>query len=329
MIYLDNAATTKPYKEVVDILKTVNESFWANPSSTHSLGQKVLNEIDSARDDIAKILNVKSKEIYFTSGGTESDNWLIRGVATSKNNTKKTIITSSIEHHAVLETCKYLESIGYKVIYLKPNKDGLISLDDLRNAICDDVCLVTIMYVNNEVGVIQPIEQIASICHENNILCHSDMVQAIPYLDIDIKKLGIDMISVSGHKFHGPKGIGFSYIKDSIKLTNLLFGGEQERNKRAGTLNTDSILGMAAALKITKENNHATQVKDVKDYFEAQIKNNFPFAQINCEKANRSVGISNVYFDGYSGPSIVMFLDMNKICVSSGSACTSGSEQPS
>ena len=331
MIYLDNAATTKPYNDVTNIMAKVNEEFWANPSSTHHEGQKVLNLIDEARESIAKIINAKPKEIYFTSGGSEGDNFVLKGLAFAKNNSKKTIITSTIEHHAIIETCKDLERLGFNIIYLKPNTNGIITPELLKSAINDDVFLVSIMYVNNEVGVIQPIDEYIKICHENNILFHSDMVQAVPYLDIDVKKLDVDLITVSAHKFHGPKGIGFVYIKDNIKINNLIFGGNQERGKRAGTLNTPAILGLNTAFYLTEQNRNDDfkKVSKLRDYFEKEILNNFSFAKINCGNELRSPSISNVYFEGFLSSNIVVYLDLNNVCVSSGPACTAGSEQPS
>jgi len=250
MIYLDNAATTKVKKEVIDEMIPYFEEKFANPSSIYKISREVFKEISEARKFIASTIGVNDEEIYFTSGGSESDNWAIKGVALARQNKGKHIITSKIEHHAVLETCKYLESIGFDVTYLDVNEEGLIDLDELENSIKENTILVSIMMVNNEIGTIEPIKEIGEICKKHNVLFHTDAVQAYGNIDIDVNSLNIDLLSTSAHKLHGPKGIGFLYIRKGIMIKPLINGGNQERGKRAGTTNSAFIMGFKKAIEL-------------------------------------------------------------------------------
>ena len=330
-IYMDNAATTKVAKEVVEAMLPYYEEKFYNPSSVYDKSQSVKEDLEKARQDIANILNCDSKEIFFTACGTESDNWAIKGTAYVMKNKGKHLITSTIEHHAVLHSMKALEKEGFEVSYVGVDADGIIKLDELKKAIRPDTTLITIMAANNEIGTIEPIKEIAKIAHENNILFHTDAVQAFAHIPIDVKADDIDMLSVSAHKFNGPKGVGFLYLKKGIKINNFMDGGGQERNKRAGTENVAGIVGMATAAKIAVE--HMKERADieikVRDHLIDRILKEIPYTKLNGSKEKRLPNNVNISMEFIEGESMLLQLDFLGVCASSGSACTSGSLDPS
>lgn len=330
MYYFDNSATTPISEKVLEAMMPYLTSSYGNASSIYSLGRESRKAIDKARDQVAKALNCDSKEIYFTNSGTESDNWAIKGVAYANKDKGKHIITSSIEHHAVLHTCKYLEKQGFEVTYLPVNKNGLIEIKDLIEAIRPDTILISIMYANNEIGTVQPIEEIGEIAKEKNIYFHTDAVQAIGNIDIDLQKLNIDLLSLSGHKFNGPKGIGALYIKNGTKVENLLHGGSQEKGKRPSTENVAGIVGLGKAIELATKD-IAKKEKYLKNLREYAIENllEIPNTILNGDREKRLPGNVNVCFEYIEGESILLMLDQHNICASSGSACTSGSLDPS
>ena len=330
IVYFDNSATTPISEKVLKAMMPYLTSSYGNASSIYSLGRESRKAIDKARDQVAKALNCDSKEIYFTNSGTESDNWAIKGVAYANKDKGKHIITSSIEHHAVLHTCKYLEKQGFEVTYLPVNKNGLIEIKDLLEAIRSDTILISIMYANNEIGTVQPIEEIGEIAKEKNIYFHTDAVQAIGNIDIDLQKLNIDLLSLSGHKFNGPKGIGALYIKNGTKVENLLHGGSQEKGKRPSTENVAGIVGLGKAIELATKD-IAKKEKYLKNLREYAIENllEIPNTILNGDREKRLPGNVNVCFEYIEGESILLMLDQHNICASSGSACTSGSLDPS
>ncbi len=331
MIYADNAATTRMSDAAIKRMTELMTDTYGNPSSLYSVGQKAKEVLEEARDDVASVINANPREIYFTSGGSEADNFAIRSAAIigAKNN-KKHIISSAFEHHAVLHTLRALEKEGFEVTLLDVHEDGLVRLNELEDAIREDTCLVTIMYANNEIGTIQPIREIGKLCREKNILFHTDAVQAIGHLPIDVEKDNIDMLSASGHKFKGPKGAGFLYAKKGIRLTNLIEGGAQERGKRAGTENVPAISAMALALK-DAVSNMEDNTKDIirrRDRLIEGLKN-IEHSALNGDATKRLPGNVNLCFEGIEGESLLLLLDDKGIMASSGSACTSGSLDPS
>ncbi|MCX7658225.1 MAG: cysteine desulfurase NifS [Oscillospiraceae bacterium] len=331
VIYADNAATTKVSKRVLDAMMPYFTENYGNASSIYSIGRNAKKALEDARERIAKALGAEPSEIYFTSGGSESDNWAIRGTAERLGaKGKKHIVTSAFEHHAVLHVCEYLEKNGYEVTYVPVNANGIINPEDVRKAIRPDTALVTIMYANNEIGTIQPIGEIAKICHEAGVLFHTDAVQAIGNVPINVKEQGIDMLSLSGHKIHAQKGIGVLYIKKGILIPNLIFGGGQERGKRAGTENIPAIVGLAEALEAAVENIPAKveKVSKMRDRLIDGILK-IPRTRLNGDREKRLCGNVNVSIEGVEGESLLLMLDMKGICASSGSACTSGSLDPS
>lgn len=331
IIYMDNASTTKVAKEVVEaMLPYYNDKFF-NPSSVYESSQEVKADIEQARLDIANILNCDPKEIYFTACGTESDNWAIKGTAYAMRNKGKHLITSTIEHHAVLHSMKALEREGFEVSYIGVDEDGIIKLDELKKAIRPDTILITIMTANNEIGTIEPIKEIAKIAHEKNILFHTDAVQAFAHIPIDVKADDIDMLSVSAHKFNGPKGVGFLYLKKGIKINNYMDGGGQEKNKRAGTENVAGIVGMATAAKLAVSHmkERAEQEIKIRDYLIDRILKEIPYTKLNGSKEKRLPNNVNISMEFIEGESMLLQLDFLGICASSGSACTSGSLDPS
>lgn len=330
-IYLDNAATTAVLPEVFEKMKPYFLENYGNPSSVYTFAQETKNVVEEARADIAKILGAKPREIYFTGGGSESDNWVIKGVAEKYQNKGKHIITSKIEHHAVLHTCEWLEKQGYEVTYLDVDETGLISLEELEKAIRPDTILISIMFANNEIGTIEPIKEIGEIAKKHGVLFHTDAVQAFAHVPIDVNDLNIDMLSASGHKFHGPKGIGFLYMRDKVKLSSFIHGGAQERSKRAGTTNVPGIVGMAEAAKIAVAHMEENMAKEteVRDYLIEKMLKEIPFSRINGHRTKRLPNNANFCFRFIEGESMLIMLDMNGICASSGSACTSGSLDPS
>lgn len=330
-VYCDNAATTRVSdKALAAALPYFTEKF-GNPSSIYSLGMSAARDLVSARARVAACLGAKPAEIYFTSGGSESDNWAIKGAAAlGEKKGKKHIITSVFEHHAVLHTCEYLEKQGFEITYIKVSDKGLVNPDDIKNAIREDTCLVTIMFANNEIGTIQPIEEIAKICKEKKVLFHTDAVQAVGAVEIDVAKMGIDMLSLSSHKIHGMKGTGALYVRSGISLPNLIHGGAQERTKRAGTENTAGIMALATAIEdatadIPAKVERVTKMRN--RLIDELLK--VPESRLNGDKDKRLCGNVNISFRGVEGESLLLTLDLNGIAASSGSACTSGDLDPS
>lgn len=330
-IYADNAATTKVSEPVLEAMLPYFTEEYGNASSIYVLGRNAKKALETARESIAASIGAQPSEIYFTSCGSESDNWAIRSVCerlAAKG--QKHIVTSVFEHHAVLHTCQALEKLGFEVTYLPVYENGIVKTEDVRNAIREDTALVTIMYANNEIGTIQPIEEIAAICHEKNVIFHTDAVQAVGHVKIDVHAQGIDMLSISGHKIHAQKGIGALYVRKGIPMTNLIFGGAQERNRRAGTENIPAIMGLAKAMELanTDIEERAEKTSRLRDrLIDGLLK--LPRTRLNGDRVKRLPGIVNVSIEGIEGESLLLMLDMNGICASSGSACTSGSLDPS
>lgn len=330
-IYADNAATTKMSRAAIDAMVSCMEEQYGNPSSLYTLGQDAKELLEQARAEIASIIGASPREITFTSGGSEADNQAIRSAAAiGKRKGKKHIISTAFEHHAVLHTLKKLESEGFTVTLLDVHEDGLVRTQELESAIREDTCLVTIMFANNEIGTVQPIREIGEICRKYGVLFHTDAVQAVGHLPINVEEDNIDMLSSSAHKFHGPKGIGFLYAKKGIPLTNLIEGGAQERGKRAGTENVAAVLGMAAALKeaAVHMQENAEHVSKCRDRLIEGLKE-IPHSALNGDAVRRLPGNVNFCFEGIEGESLLLLLDDRGICASSGSACTSGSLDPS
>ena len=329
MIYLDNAGTTKVSEHVKQEMLPYFDEFYGNASSLHTYGQRAKEKLEGARAKIAKCLGVEPREIYFTSGGSESDNWAIENAcAIGLKQGKKHIITSAIEHHAILHTLKKKEKEGFTVTYLPVYEDGIVRVEDLKNALTDDTCLVTIMYANNEIGTIQPISEIGEICKERKVLFHTDAVQAVGHIHVDLTN--VDMFSISGHKFHGPKGVGVFYCKKTVPLISFINGGAQERGKRAGTENLAGIVGMATALEDAYAEMDKTAEKETKlrDKLLNEL-SKIPHSKINGDREKRLPNNFNMCFEGIEGESLLLLLDDKGICASSGSACTSGSLDPS
>ena len=330
-VYADNAATTRMHQTAIDTMTYHLNNTFGNPSSLYTIGQQAKEVLETARADMAACFGAQPREIYFTSGGSEADNQAITSAAyLGARKGKKHIISTTFEHHAVLHTLKRLEKQGFEVTLLDVHADGLVSAQQVAEAIRDDTCLVTIMFANNEIGTIQPIEAIGAVCHERGVLFHTDAVQAAGHLHIDVKAQSIDMLSLSGHKFHGPKGVGVLYARQGIPLTNVIEGGAQERGKRAGTENIPAIMGMAAALKEACEHMeanaaHVTHLRDRLIEGLSQI----PHSALNGDPVNRLPGNVSFCFEGIEGESLLLLLDSKGICASSGSACTSGSLDPS
>lgn len=330
-VYADNAATTRVSDEVLNSMLPYFTERYGNASSIYKLGRDAQRDIETAREKVAKALNASPNEIFFTSCGSESDNWAIRGVCEKlASKGKKHIITSVFEHHAILHTCQYMEKHGYDVTYLPISKDGFVNPEDVRNAIREDTAIVSIMYANNEIGTIQPIKEIGAICREKKVIFHTDAVQAVGNVPIDVKEQNIDILSLSGHKIHAQKGIGAIYIKKGLALPNLIFGGAQERNKRAGTENVPAIVGLGTAIEIATANipEKAKKVSAMRDKLIDGILK-LPKTRLNGSRENRLPGNCNISIEGVEGESLLLKLDLNGICASSGSACTSGSLDPS
>ena len=331
IIYVDHSATTYVKKEVLDeMLPYFNEKY-GNASSPYKMGQISRDAVDKAREQVAVALGAKFDEIYFTAGGSESDNMIIRGIAYANKAKGNHIITSKIEHPAVIETCKALEKDGFEVTYLDPDADGVISADSVRNAIKDTTILVSIMFANNEIGTIQPIEEIGKVTRFKGVYFHTDAVQAVGNVKIDVEKMSIDALSMSAHKFYGPKGIGAAYIKKGVKFTPIVTGGHQERGKRAGTENVPAIVGMGKAIELAYANldEYNNKLIKLRDYTIDRILNEIDYVKLNGHKEYRLPGNVNVSFKGIEGESMLLLLDMKGIEASSGSACTSGSLDPS
>lgn len=330
-IYADNAATTAVSEEVLQAMLPHFRIAFGNASSIYKLGRDAQHDVEDARAKVAKAIGAEPREIFFTSCGSESDNWAIKGIAENlAKRGKNHIVTSVFEHHAVLHTCEYLEKKGFEVTYVPVSDKGLIDPEDVRNAIRDDTALVTIMYANNEIGTIQPIEEIAAICKEKKVIFHTDAVQALGHVDIDVKKQGIDMLSLSGHKIHAQKGIGALYVRKGIVLPNLIHGGAQERNKRAGTENVPAIVGLGVAIETATKNiaeRNAVIVPRRNRLIDGILK--IPYTRLNGDRDKRLPGNLNISIEGIEGESLLLMLDQYGICASSGSACTSGSLDPS
>ena len=330
-IYADNAATTAVSDEVLQAMLPYFREGFGNASSIYKLGRDAQKAVETAREKVAKALGAEPREIYFTSCGSESDNWAIKGTAEiMAQKGKKHIITSVFEHHAVLHTTEYLEKHGFEVTYIPVSDKGLIDPEDIKKAIREDTALVTIMYANNEIGTIQPIEEIASICHEKGVIFHTDAVQAVGHIDIDVHKQGIDMLSLSGHKIHAQKGIGALYVRKGINLPNLIHGGGQERGKRAGTENVPAIVGLGVAVEAATRNiaeKNAIITPRRNRLIDGILQ--LPYTRLNGDREKRLPGNLNISIEGIEGESLLLMLDMYGICASSGSACTSGSLDPS
>ena len=331
MIYLDNAATTKVADSVVDAMLPYFKEYYGNASSIYQLGAKSKEALDESREYIAGTLGAKTNEIYFTAGGSESDNWAIKATADAYAQKGKHIITSAIEHHAVLHTCEYLEKHGYEVTYVGVDENGVIKLDELKAAIRPDTILISVMYANNEIGTIQPIEEIGEIAKEHDILFHTDAVQAYAQVPINVDEMHIDMLSASGHKLNGPKGIGFLYIRKGIKIRSFVHGGQQERGRRAGTENIPGIVGLAAAAKRSFSMLEEKMKKEIelRDYLISRIEAEIPYCRLNGDRKKRLPNNVNFSFQFIEGESMLILLDSKGIAASSGSACTSGSLDPS
>ena len=330
-VYLDNAATTKVRPEVVEAMLPYFTEIYGNASAVYDFGQKCKQAIEDARETIGSSIGTRASNIYFTAGGRESDNWALKGVAEVYKDKGKHIITTKIEHHAILHTCAYLEQQGYEVTYLDVDADGLVSPEDVKKAIRPDTILISVMFANNEIGTIEPIEEIGAIAHEHGILFHTDAVQAYAQVPIDVEKMHIDLLSASGHKLNGPKGIGFLYIRQGLKLKSFIHGGAQERKRRAGTENVPGIVGLGKAVEIAMAtmDERIKKESELRDYLIARIEDEIPFAKLNGHRVKRLPNNINFCFRFIEGESMLIMLDMAGICGSSGSACTSGSLDPS
>lgn len=331
LIYLDNAATTKTAPEVVQAMLPWFTENYGNPSSIYSLGTESKKAVSEAKDIIAGSLGAASNEIYFTAGGSEADNWALKAAAEAYASKGKHIITSKIEHHAILHTCEYLEKKGCEITYVNVDENGIVKLDELEKAIRPDTILISIMFANNEIGTVQPIKEIGEIASRHNVLFHTDAVQAYGQLPINVDECHIDMLSASGHKLNGPKGIGFLYIRKGIKIRSFIHGGQQERGRRAGTENVPGIVGMGAAAKRAFSILEEKRAKEteLRDYLIEQIEKEIPYCRLNGDRNRRLPNNVNFSFRFVEGESLLIMLDMKGICASSGSACTSGSLDPS
>ena len=331
MIYLDNAATTKVNKKVLESMMPYFSEIYCNPSAAYIFATKGRIAIEEARNYAAKLIGASDMEIYFTSGGSESDNWAIKAVAESFSDKGKHIITTKIEHHAVLHTCEYLERHGFDITYLNVDSDGKVRLDELKKSIREDTILISVMTANNEIGTIQPVAEIGKIAHEKGILFHTDAVQAYGHIPINVDEMNIDLLSASGHKFNGPKGVGIMYIRKGVKIRSFIHGGSQERGRRAGTYNVPGIAGLGTAAKLAMENmaKRAEKEKELRDYFIDRISAEIPYTVLNGHREDRLPNNINFCFRFVEGESVLIMLDQAGICASSGSACTSGAIDPS
>ncbi len=330
-IYLDNAATTRVKEEVLREMLPFFTEDYANPSAIYSFAQKASLAVEDARRKAAELIGANANEIYFTAGGSESDNWALKSAAEAYNSKGKHIITSAIEHHAILHTYNYLEKQGYEVTYLKVDEYGRISLEELKKAVRPDTILISIMTANNEIGTIEPIKEIGRIAHENGVLFHTDAVQAYGHIPIDVNEMNIDMLSASGHKLGGPKGTGLLYIRKGVKIRSFIHGGAQERNRRAGTLNTAGIVGLGKAAELAKAQmqNRAEYETKLRDHLISRVLSEIPYSRLNGDPKDRLPNNANFCFRFIEGESMLIMLDRLGIYASSGSACTSGSLDPS
>ncbi len=330
-VYMDYSATTPVKKEVLDAMIPFFSEHFGNPSSLYDLGQYTKQAISKAREEIAKLIGADAKEIFFTSSGTESDNWAILGTVDMLKSKGNHIITTKIEHHAVLHTCEYLEKNGYEVTYLDIDENGIVRPEDLEKAIKEETILVSIMQVNNEIGTVQPIKELAKIAKDKGVRFHTDSVQALANLHIDVKDMGVDMMSISAHKIYGPKGIGALYIKKGTRLGNFVHGGGQESRKRAGTENLTGIIGFGKAAEIASReiDTHIEYCKNLRDKFVSRVLENIPYTQLNGSLEHRHPGNANITFEFIEGEALLLFLNAKGISVSTGSACSSASLVPS
>lgn len=331
IIYLDNAATTKVDHEVYEAMKPYFEEIYGNASSIYTFAGKAKKVVEESRKTVADFLGAKTKEIYFTGGGSESDNWALKGVAYAYREKGKHIITTKIEHHAILHTCEYLEKLGYSITYLNVDENGVVKLDELKAAIREDTILISVMFANNEIGTIEPIKEIGKLAHEHGIIFHTDAVQAYGHVPINVNELGIDILSASGHKINGPKGVGIMYLRETVRIESFIHGGSQERGRRAGTTNTPGIVGFGKATEIAarKLDARAAYESELRDYLISQVLEKIPYTKLNGHVSNRLSNNANFSFRFIEGESLLIMLDQKGICGSSGSACTSGSLDPS
>lgn len=330
--YMDYSATTYVKPEVLDAMMPFFTEKFGNPSSFYGISRETKMAVDNARAQVAKAINCDPNEVYFTGGGSEADNWAIKGIATAHMKKGNHIITTKIEHHAVLHTCEFLEKFGFEVTYLDVNEEGFINLKQLESAITDKTILVSIMFANNEIGTIQPIKEIGAICREKKVLFHTDAVQAIGSVPVDVKEMNIDLLSLAGHKLYGPKGIGALYIRKGVRIDNLIHGGGQERGRRAGTENIPGVVGLGKAIEIATENieENRARLTVLRDKLIDGVLERIPYARLNGPRGDKRLpGNSNISFEFIEGESILLSLDFEGICASSGSACTSGSLDPS
>lgn len=331
VIYLDNAATTRVSEEVLNVMLPFFTQIYGNPSAIYGFADESKQAVAKAREQAAELIGAKAEEIYFTGSGTESDNWALKAAADAYILKGKHIITSKIEHHAILHTCEYLERNGCEITYLDVDENGKISLDELEAAIRPDTILISVMTANNEIGTVEPIAQIGEIAHKHGVLFHTDAVQAYGHIPINVDEMNIDMLSASGHKFSGPKGVGILYIRKGVKISSFIHGGAQERNKRAGTSNVPGIVGFGKAAQLAKETMEERAAKEIKlrDYLIERVLSEIPYAILNGHPKDRLPNNVNFCFRFIEGESMLILLDQRGVCASSGSACTSGSLEPS
>ncbi|KRQ86881.1 Cysteine desulfurase [Caloramator mitchellensis] len=331
LVYMDHAATTYVKPEVLEAMLPYFTENFGNPSSIYTFARKSKRAIEDARDKVAKALNANTDEIFFTGGGSEADNWAIKGVALANREKGNHIITTKIEHHAVLHTCEYLEKRGFEVTYLDVDENGVVDLEQLKNAITDKTILISIMFANNEIGTIQPIAEIGKIARERGVLFHTDAVQAVGHIKIDVKEMNIDLLSLAAHKFYGPKGVGALYIRKGVKIDNLIHGGGQERRRRAGTENLPGIVGLGKAIELATQDieGHNAKLITLRDRLLNGIMDKIPHTKLNGHPVHRLPGNINVSFRFIEGESLLLLLDQFGIAASTGSACSSGSLDPS
>ncbi len=330
-VYLDYSATTPVKKEVLDEMLPYFSEHFGNPSSLYSIAQNSKQALDLARERVAKLINANPNEVFFTAGGSEADNWALEGILDAHKDKGNHMITTKIEHHAILHTGEFLSKRGCEVTYLDVDSEGFINLEELESAITDKTVLISIIFANNEVGTVQPIKAISEIAKKHGVFLHVDAVQALGNVPIDVKELGVDLMSMSGHKIYGPKGVGALYIRKGVKISNLIHGGAQEMKKRAGTENLTGIVGFGKAADMARENldEHIKSISQLRDYFIKEVQEKIPHTIVNGSMKHRHPGNANISFEYIEGESILMLLDMNGICVSTGSACSSKSLTPS
>ncbi len=331
IIYMDNAATTQVYPEVLEAMNPFFTEYYGNPSALYSFADEAENAVDKARDTVADLIGAKKEEIYFTGGGSESDNWALKATAEAYGKKGKHIITTTIEHHAILHTAQWLEKNGFEVTYVNVDEDGKVKLDELEAAIRPDTILISVMAANNEIGTIQPLKEIGEIARRHGVLFHTDAVQAFAHIPINVDEMNIDMLSASGHKINGPKGIGVMYIRKGVQIRSFIHGGAQERQRRAGTHNVPGIVGLGKAVEISKANmeKNAEYERELRDYLIERVTTEIPYTKLNGHRTDRLPNNANFCFRFIEGESMLILLDQAGVCASSGSACTSGSLDPS